>query len=133
VISTPDARSTDPNTPNPFHEKELTEDAFLRLIGQTFEHVTTTYQGYHFGSVLTQAKPENAPLYWKRTGFLDYAEDGGQAFRRYVIAAASHDEAIELPTGLLHDGLIVASLNKRIAALEAELAKVQEERTTVAQ
>lgn len=132
VISTPDARSSDPETPNPFHEKELTEEAFLSLIGARFEHVTTTYQGYHFGSVMTRADTTGAHQYWNRQGFLDYTEDGGQTLRRYVIAVASHDMPVDIPVGLLHDGLIIASLNKRIRALEAELAAVNAEKTTVA-
>lgn len=131
VISTPDARSSDPEAPNPFHAKELAEDAFLALIGKTFAHVTTTYQGYHFGSVMTCAGSDGDQQYWTRQGFLEYAADSGQTLRRYVIAVASHEKPVDIPVGLLHDGLIIASLNKRIAALEAELAKVRAEKTTV--
>ncbi|NNE89980.1 MAG: methyltransferase domain-containing protein [Silicimonas sp.] len=130
VISTPDARTSDPDAPNPFHAKELTEAEFLNLIGKTFEHVSTCYQGFHFGSVITREDGSGASQNWSRQGFLDYAEDQ-QLLRRYVIAVASHDAEVDIPIGLLHDGLIIASLNKRIRALEAELASARAEQTTV--
>ena len=132
IISTPDAHTSDPEAPNPFHAKELTEEAFHALIGKTFEHVSITYQGYHFGSVMTRADTSGVQRFWNRQGFLDYAEDGGKALRRYVIAVASHEAPVDIPVGLLHDGLIIASLNKRIRALEAELATVKAEQSTVA-
>lgn len=126
VISTPDSTKSDLKAPNPFHEKELDEQEFLALVNGAFSSVETYYQGYHFGSVMTQSKgTSEAAKYWNRAGFLDYVEDGGERQRRYVIAVATNGPAVRLPVGFLHDGLIIASLNKRIHALEAELADAQ--------
>lgn len=124
VISTPDAAKSDPDLPNPFHEKELSETEFLGLINASFKHVSTFYQGYHLGSVMTASDlAQDVPQNWKRDGFSDYSEDGGAALRHYVIAVASNVSQKCIPTGLLHDGAIIASLKKRIRVLEAELAQ----------
>ena len=115
VISTPDADTSDPGIPNPFHEKELSRGQFLDLLGTHFAHVTPYSQGYLLGSIVTG--PGEHTAHWKRTGFLDYEDDGGITQKRYVLAVATDGESVTLPTGVLHDGAIVASLNRRINEL----------------
>ena len=127
VISTPDTRKSNPD-PNPYHVRELDETEFLSLVGRHFAHVSHTYQGYLFGSIITG--PQAATEGWQRTGFLDYQDDGGDTQRHYIIAAASNAEPAPLPAGTLHDSAIVSSLNKRIRELEAELAELQKAETT---
>lgn len=122
VISTPDKAQSDPNQPNPFHELELTEAEFLKLLKRHFKHVTPHHQGYLHGSVMTG--PGEQTQNWKRTGFLDYAEDSTTQ-RRYVLATATNGQASELPSGMLHDGVIVATLNRRIQALETRLKELE--------
>ena len=60
---------------------------------------------------------------WTRTGFLDYAEDATSG--RYILAVASNGKAATLPIGRLHDGAIVATLNRRIKALEARVKELE--------
>lgn len=124
VISTPDKRKSNPDLPNPFHLKELDEPEFLALLNRSFSQAKTYYQGYHFGSVITGTSADE-PKYWQRESFLDYEEDGGDKQRHYVIAVATNSKTAELPVGMLHDGAIVSSLNKRIRELEAELEKLR--------
>ena len=128
VVSTPDIRHSDPSAPNPFHQRELGEDEFLALLSRRFAHVTRQYQGYHLGSVISGGGSDSR--YWQRDGFLDYREDGGAAQRFYILACASNAAKRYLPDGLLHDGAIVSTLNKRIAELETELAALQKARET---
>ncbi len=118
VISTPDAALSPPDLPNPFHAKELDEATFLSLLAPHFETVTRYRQGYLHGSVLSGPGEEQQS--WKRTGFLDYGQDDTTQ-RRYIIAVATNGAAATLPTGMLHDGAIVATLNRRIEALEEKL------------
>ena len=120
VISTPDAELSDPDAPNPFHAKELTEKDFLSLLTPHFAHVTPYRQGYLHGSFVTgPGKARN----WTRTGFLDYAEDATSG--RYILAVASNGKAATLPIGRLHDGAIVATLNRRIKELEARVEELE--------
>ena len=121
VISTPDAALSDPDAPNPFHAKELTEDDFLALLHSEFAHLTPYRQGYLHGSIITGPGPAQN---WKRQGFLDYAEDmsGGQ---RYILATASNGKPATVSNGMLHDGAIVATLNRRIKALEARVKELE--------
>ena len=121
VISTPDAALSDPEAPNPFHAKELTEGEFLHLIRQHFTHVAAHHQGYLHGSFI---KCSGTSKTWKRTGFLDYAEDATSG-QRYVLAGATNGTPATLPSGMLHDGAIVATLNRRIAALEARVKELE--------
>jgi len=122
VISTPDKAQSDPNQPNPFHELELNEGEFLDLLKSRFQQVTPHRQGYLHGSVVTG--PGKHTQNWKRTGFLDYAEDGTNQ-QRYILATATNGQATELPSGMLHDGVIVATLNRRIEALETRLRELE--------
>lgn len=122
VISTPDAALSPPDLPNPFHAKELDEAAFLALLTPHFAHVTPYRQGYLHGSVLSG--PGEAMQSWKRTGFLDYAADDTTQ-RRYILATATNGAPATLPTGMLHDGAIVATLNRRIEALEERLKEFE--------
>ena len=122
VISTPDAALSPPDIPNPFHAKELDEKAFLALLAPHFAHVTPYRQGYLHGSVLTG--PGETMQSWKRTGFLDYAADTDTQ-RRYIIAVATNGPPATLPSGMLHDGAIVATLNRRIEALEERLKEFE--------
>ena len=122
VISTPDKAQSDPNQPNPFHELELSEAEFLALLERHFDHVTPHHQGYLHGSVFTG--PNTKTRNWKRTGFLEYAEDITTQ-RRYIVATASNDQVTELPSGMLHDGAIVATLNRHIKALETRIEKLE--------
>lgn len=122
IISTPDKAQSDPDQPNPFHERELSEDEFLSRVAQYFTHVTPHHQGYVHGSVITG--PDCTPQSWKRTGFLDYAEDT-QTQRRYILATASNGKAVTLPSGMLHDGAIVATLNRRIKMLETQISELE--------
>lgn len=128
VISTPDATLSDPDTPNPFHEKELDEATFLGLLNRQFTTVTAYRQGYLHGSVLNG--PGDSATSWKRTGFLDYACDDSQQ-RRYILATATHGKVATLPTGMLHDGVIVATLNRRIKALEARVQELERSGDTI--
>ena len=129
LCSTPDTRHSDPSTPNPFHQKELTEDEFIELLSGRFAHVTRQYQGYVLGSVISGSGEE--AHHWQRRGFLDYEEDGGAAQRFYILACASNAGERFLPNGLLHDGAIVSTLNKRIAELEARVAELQKAEETI--
>ena len=122
VISTPDAALSPPDLPNPFHAKELTENDFLALLTRHFAHVTPYRQGYLHGSVVTG--PGETHQSWKRTGFLDYAADSDTQ-RRYILAVATNGPPATLPTGMLHDGAIVATLNRRIEMLEARLKEFE--------
>ena len=122
VISTPDAKLSDPEAPNPFHAKELTENEFLGLLDNHFAHVTPYRQGYLHGSII---KGPGSANNWKRTGFLDYAEDATSG-QRYILATASNGKPATLANGMLHDGAIVATLNRRINALEARLKELEE-------
>ena len=122
VISTPDATLSPPELPNPFHAKELTEKDFLSLLTPRFEHITAYRQGYLHGSVLTG--PGGTQQNWKRTGFLDYTADTDTQ-RRYILAVATNGPSATLPTGMLHDGAIVATLNRRIEALEERLKEFE--------
>lgn len=128
VISTPDKRKSNPDLPNPFHLKELDEPEFMALLGRSFLQVKSYYQGYHFGSVITGTSADE-PQYWQRTGFLDYEEDGGDKQRHYIIGVATNAKTADLPVGMLHDGAIVSSLNKRIRELEAELSTLRLDNT----
>ena len=130
VISTPDAELSPPDIPNPFHEKELDEAAFLGLLNSQFATVTQYRQGYLHGSVLSG--PSDALTSWKRTGFLDYAQDDSHQ-RRYILATATNGKAATLPTGMLHDGVIVATLNRRIKELEARVQELERSGTTIPQ
>lgn len=58
------------------------------------------------------------------------AETGGHAQRHCIIAVATRTKTAEIPTGMLHDGAIVSSLNKRIRELEAELDALRHVQTT---
>ena len=122
VISTPDKAQSNPNQPNPFHELELGEAEFLALLERHFAHVTPHYQGYLHGSVVTGSGAQTQN--WKRTGFLDYEEDNTTQ-RRYILATASNGQAIELPSGMFHDGAIVATLNRHIEALETRIKELE--------
>lgn len=122
VCSTPDSRHSDPDAPNPFHKRELTKEAFLELLSRGFSFVTHQFQGHHLGSVISGGAEQR---HWQRTGFLEYKEDGGAAQRFYIIATASNAGERWLPDGLLHDGAIVSTLNKRIAELEAQVADLR--------
>ena len=122
VISTPDKAQSDPSNPNPFHELELSETEFLALLERHFTHVTPHYQGYLHGSVVTGSGAQTQN--WKRTGFLDYEEDNTTQ-RRYILATASNGQAIELPSGMFHDGAIVATLNRHIEALETRIKELE--------
>lgn len=121
IISTPDARTSDPAAPNPFHAKELTRHAFLALLGTCFTDVTPYAQAYLHGSLI--AGPGEVAQNWKRTGFLDYEEEAANG--RYILAAATNGKPATLPTGKLHDGAIVATLNRRIRALEARVKELE--------
>ncbi|MDA8586990.1 class I SAM-dependent methyltransferase [Rhodobacteraceae bacterium] len=122
VISTPDKAQSDPNQPNPFHERELGEDEFHDLLAEYFSHVTPHYQGLLHGSIVSG--PDKASVTWKRTGFLEYTQDD-TIQRRYIIATASNDKPRALPAGMLHDGAIVATLNRRIKALETQVKELE--------
>jgi len=122
VISTPDKTQSDPAQPNPFHELELTEAEFLALLKRHFKQVIPHHQGYLHGSVMTG--PSKKAQNWKRTGFLDYAEDNTTQ-RRYILATATNGQASELPSGMLHDGVIVATLNRHIEALENRVKELE--------
>lgn len=122
VVSTPDAALSPPDMPNPFHAKELNENDFLGLLRTRFAHVTPYRQGYLHGSVLSG--PGGDVQSWKRSGFLDYAEDD-ETQRRYILAVATNGPRATLPTGMLHDGAIVATLNRRIEALEAKVREFE--------
>jgi ubiquinone/menaquinone biosynthesis C-methylase UbiE len=125
VISTPDARQSDPDAPNPFHEKELLPTDFLGLIRQYFTDVETYHQGYLLGSVI-QAEDE-APgqeRSWERLDFTTY-RDNPDRLTAYVLAVASDGPSGRLDTGTLHDHVIVSALRKRVRELETEVESLQ--------
>ncbi len=126
-ISAPDKAQSDPNQPNPFHECEVNQAEFLSRHDQHFSHVTPHHQRYLWGSVLTE--PKDTIQNWKRTAFPDYEEDK-KTQPRYIPATASNGKAATLPVGMHHDGAIVATLNRRIEALETRLKELECSGTT---
>ena len=61
---------------------------------------------------------------------ISYAEHAARAQRHPIIAVATRTKTAEIPVGMLHDGAIVSSLNKRIRALEAELDALRHVKAT---
>jgi GT2 family glycosyltransferase/SAM-dependent methyltransferase/glycosyltransferase involved in cell wall biosynthesis len=97
VISTPDRRMYGEarNKPNPFHERELTLDEFLELLGAHFPHVASwgqrTITGSHLHPLGTQASGdevrEAADFFIERAG--DEWRIAGEPAALYSVALAS--------------------------------------------
>ncbi|MEM9049059.1 MAG: class I SAM-dependent methyltransferase [Pseudomonadota bacterium] len=119
LISTPDRERAGAETsPNPFHERELSLAEFRALLAPHFPHLTLRHQRQLTGSVLSdpEAGFTAEQVFWEREGFLEFSAAARPSAPRFFLIAASRVAPVALPTGLLHDGRILASLRKALRA-----------------
>jgi len=123
VMSTPDKNVSETRgVENEFHEKELYIDEFKDLLAEQFPCLDTYYQRFFCGSGIfaeTPSEDEKPPVYWDRSGFIEYSGAHMPLSVKYAIILASHEKYAPMATGLLHDGHILSSLRKKMREAQA--------------